>query len=141
MTARYLYICRHEAAHAVVGVYLGLQITGVMIGTYTYKGRECVGGTDFMPPGRQQRLAFGVMLAAGPAADQLYHTSDNELGGIDRRYIIGAGWGPEDFRPLIISAKAYLKGPLKAPWRELSDTLRERDVTGAEVRQIVRGLR
>lgn len=140
MPRRLKYVARHEAAHAVVGTYLGLTILSATANGDPDDG-ESAGFCSYAPIGRSQRVALGIMLAAGAVSDRISRAGRKGLEWTDRQLALGAGWGPADFPWLEAAARALLVGPLATPWDEVAALLLERDLTGREIRQLVRGLK
>lgn len=131
--ARTLATAAHEAAHAVVGCYLGLRCQGVKI---LEKKSEYAGWAAFNAPATK-RLAFGCMLAAGPSGDELRCHQDKYGWSGDLSMLRDHGFLPAEIRMLRDLAAHYLAGPLSAKWERVTEVLLHRDVSGKEVRAFV----
>jgi hypothetical protein len=122
---------RHEAAHAVVGVYLGLRLHAVRL-----VGGKWVGYAHFQTP-RSKRLQAGIMFAAGPAGDAISGVGDAEEWGGDFEEIADLWFSVGERRVLIDVATRYLQGPCKRAWQAVADELLHRDLTGREIKALV----
>ena len=131
-------VARHEAAHAAVGVYLGLTMRKAVVGGHpsdpTWQGYARF---VYRP---SKRLAFGVMTQAGPAGDMIHGTSEFGHGGAwdgDIRLANAYGFFSNDILMLRDLARFYLQGPCAWAWRRVTAALLERDVKGAEVKRLL----
>lgn len=124
----------HEAAHAAVGCYLGLRCKGVRV---TSGEPEQKGFAEFLTP-PSMRMAVGVMLAAGPAADRLRGLKSRARSRGGDFDLLEEMFMPREIAMLLDLATAYLVGPCAATWKSIADVLCDRDLTGAEVNAFVR---
>ncbi len=68
---RLLSVAKHEAAHVVVGVALGLKLREAVIGVGPWPGGLVrLGYVWFGDPGKRRKEAFSLMTAAGVAWDR-----------------------------------------------------------------------
>lgn len=134
VVTRRVNIARHEAGHAVVAVHLGVKLLRVMLDEY--------GGLTAVECPRSRDLQLGVTFAAGAAADRIGKTpaSDEQL-SVDRQLAAEHGFGKREWPALEALARAYLRGPCKHAWLAVADALMLSDLTGAQVRRIVRRYR
>ena len=118
---RSLSVARHEAAHAVVGVYLGLALRRVKVAPPERPEWE---GYAWFRYGATKRLAFGVMCAAGAAGARIHGDEAGDAG--DRALAASHGFTPKEWLMLRDLAGAYLRGPLRHCWRRVTAALLER---------------
>lgn len=131
---RLINVARHEAGHAVVAVHLGLTLHGVVL--------DAGGGETRIDCPRARDLQVGVALAAGAAADRIGKTPALEWQlSTDRKLAAEHGFGKREWPALEALARAYLRGPCKHAWLAVADALMLSDLTGAQVRRIVRRYR
>lgn len=141
MTRRALNIARHEAAHAVVGVYLGLTLRVVKLGGTTCDDQGWEGYTHFRySPAK--RLAFGAMCAAGAAGDVIHgfpasHERAPTRWSGDVALAEAHGFTPREIIMLRDLATFYLRGPCARPWRRVTAALLERDLSGPEIKRLM----
>ena len=123
----------HEAGHAVVATLCGLHVLSVRL---TCKDPGYYGYTRFRCP-ESKRYEVGVTLAAGAAADRINQAGDwgSEE---DRCLALGAGFSKRDWNHLEALARSLLRGKGKAAWLAITDALMLSDLTGAQVREIVK---
>ncbi len=122
---------RHEAAHAVVGAYLGLSLRSVKL-----IGGKCVGYTEFGCP-LSKRLQSGIMFAAGPAGDALHGLTHHYGWAGDFRELADLYFSKSERRVLIDMATRYLRGPCRRPWEAITEALLERNLTGREIKAFI----
>ncbi len=130
--ARALEDARHEAAHAVVGVYLGLRLRTVRL----TEEHNWVGYAQFYCP-RSKRLQAGVMFAAGPAGDAIHGLAHHYGWAGDYREMADLYFSAAERRVLIDMATRYLRGPCRRAWETVTDVLLHRDLSGAEIKALL----
>lgn len=140
---RCLATAQHEAAHVVVGCALGMRL-----------GRAWVRDSATAPPKGMRRddegaviwattrtdLAYAVMCAAGIAWEAL--AGDPDVARFDRRLVrehLRRAGGRADVRTAVACAAALLEARMALHAR-VSRLLAERDITGADVAEIVERL-
>lgn len=135
---------QHEAAHAVVGVYLGLPLRRVRafpptpkLTGWGYAHFVCtrVGVTTW--EGYARRLHLGIMYAAGAAGDALHGRNDPHAWRVDFGLIKEVGFSKQERRVLLDIARQYLAGPCRREWAAVTEALLERDLTGPEIKALV----
>lgn len=131
---RPLSVAQHEAAHAVVGVYLGLSLRVVRVDP---KSNAEVDGYAHFRKRKTEALPYAIMCAAGPAADAIHGRNEPESWTVDYSLIRESGFTARERRILIDIATRYLKGPCRKPWKRVTDALTERDLTGAEIKALI----
>jgi hypothetical protein len=122
---------RHEAAHAVVGVFLGLRLHWVRLldgGWHGYSHFQCP---------RSKRLQAGIMFAAGPAGDAIHGLKHHWGWGGDLGEISDLWFTAGERRVLIDMATRYLRGPCKRPWEAVTEVLMARDISGKEIKALI----
>lgn len=118
-----------------MGVFLGLALRRVRVKPLDTPQWEGYAWFRFSPT---KRLAYGVMCAAGAAADRIhYGRRFHHASAGDRELAASHGFTPREFRMLQDLAEAYLRGPLATKWEALAAALTERDLTGREVKAFV----
>lgn len=125
-------VARHEAAHAVIGVYLGLRLCRARV----TPGDTWAGYTDF-DNSRRRRLHLGIMFAAGPAGDGLYGIDAPPAWREDFRQIGDLYFSPSERVILIDMATRYLRGPCRRSWERVSEALLHRDLSGREIKALI----
>lgn len=136
MTTRQLATAQHEAAHAVVGVYLGLPLRAVRVRATA--GRPGVGeGYTHFRCTLARRLHLGVMYAAGPAADGIHGRDEPLRWGPDFDEMARLYFSTAETKILIDMATRYLRGPCRRAWAKVTDELLHRDLTGREIKALV----
>ena len=139
---RPLSVCRHEAAHAVVASHLGVKVDKVLIGeegAFSDPEHGMILGYTVFRPERKTALAYAIALAAGTAADRLFGAGDYSQ--VDKQGTIDAGFSARDWPHLVALAKNLLRGPLAKAFTAVTAALEHTDLTGAQVRRIVRRYR
>jgi hypothetical protein len=132
MTRRTPEDARHEAAHAVVGVYLGLRLHAVRL----VRDEDFDGYAYFYTP-PTLNLHAGIMFAAGAAADALHGRRTPTAWEADFELIAESGFSARERRVLIDIATRYLRGPCARAWATVTEALLERDLTGPEIKALV----
>jgi hypothetical protein len=135
---------QHEAAHAVVGVYLGLPLRRVRVEpptpALTGSGSahfDCERKNSPNWEGYARRLHLGIMYAAGAAGDALHGRDTPYHWRVDFRLIREVGFSKAERRVLLDIARQYLAGPCKREWSAVTEALLERDLTGPEIKALV----
>src|SRR5688572_2368202 len=108
---RQLPTAQHEAAHAVVGVYLGLPLRAVRVKP-PRRGYSGAGYSDFRCT-IHRRLHLGIMYAAGPAGDALCGRVEPERWSGDYQEIGRLFFSRPEVDILIDVATRYLQGPCR----------------------------
>lgn len=132
MTLRPLDVAQHEAAHAVVGVYLGLPLRAARL----RRANGLQGYTHFRCT-LARRVHLGVMYAAGPAGDAIHGRNEPQKWELDFQELDAIWFTESEIRILIDTATHYLKGPCARAWRETTEVLLHRDVTGPEIKALI----
>lgn len=135
---RPLSVCRHEAGHAVVASHLGVKIDRVLVGDADFEHPELglIKGYTIFRPEKKLALAYAVALAAGPAADRISRAGDYSTG--DRQAVLDAGFCPGDWPHFEALARNLLRGKCRLAWERVSEALVLTDLTGAQVRRMVK---
>lgn len=144
MTARDRATAQHEAAHAVVGVYLGLPLRRVRVAELspTHFGTgfahfKCARVDAPNWEGYARRLHLGIMYAAGAAGDALHGRNLPYEWRDDFKLVREVGFSKAERRVLLDIARQYLAGPCRRPWGAVTEALLERDLTGPEIKALV----
>lgn len=132
MTTRDLAVAKHEAAHVVVGVALGLRLRKAVINV---NNKSLLGYAHFRVPKRMS-MAWAITLAAGMAFERHGGDIDNAHG--DEKLLREMGYNKYGIDALTKAADAILETRSMAH-AEVTRALMYRDLTGSDIEMIARG--
>lgn len=135
---RPLHVCRHEAAHAVVACHLGVKVDKVLIGDADFVDPDhgLISGYTLFRPEKKSAVAYAIALAAGSAADRIGKTAP--LYAVDRQATLDAGFCPGDWPHFEALARNLLRGKCRTAWEKVTEALALTDLTGVQVRRMVK---
>jgi hypothetical protein len=132
---RTIRVARHEAAHAVVATMLGFQVERVFL---TNRG---TGGCVTRDPRRPCPLMLGMIAMSGHAADRKWSGVPLMLVPAgDHRIVKRLGFSGRSLPTLVALARGQVEVHAELILR-VARELKKRDLTGREVRAIIRGCR
>jgi predicted RNase H-like HicB family nuclease len=126
---RKLAVAQHEAAHAVVACALKVPVKRV-----TAKRKGDMAGYTLFNESDSESLAFGIILAAGSAGETLAKSRFRGDSG-DRQILRDLGYKRGDWATLKRLATMCLRRH-EGAWHAVTEALRDRDLTGAELLEI-----
>lgn len=130
---RQICVCRHEAAHAIVGEYLGQPVKEMKVTS------KDTGHTRFQRD-ITDPLAMGIILSAGHAAEMRWHRkSSRYISAGDGRMLKKAGFKPHSLGTLLALARTLVEMHIEAI-ETCAQALKMSDLTGRDVRRIFRSL-
>jgi hypothetical protein len=129
----------HEAAHAVVGLRLGLKLVRVAIGLKKRNGRLEHGHVTFAR-GRMDPMRDGMMTMAGTAAEQKWHRMPkSRFSSGDWRYLEERrGYKPDSILTLLALARAQVDRHAEAIELVAGALLSTGKMTGRQVAAVLR---
>lgn len=131
MSDRPLEVCRHEAAHVVVGVALGLRLRKAVIG----REGDALGYAWFTNHG--SNMAHAIMFAAGVAWDRLCNEGNSSEDAKLCRELVA---DDVTARTCVRVATVMLAGLLPAHAR-VTEALLEKDLNAKDIAKLARGER
>ena len=129
---RSIQTARHEAAHAVCAEYLGLRCVRVeLLGSFH-------GNTYFNANDKATGLTQAISVAAGSVAEHIWHRLPrNRMSRGDRR-TLGILYRRPRERAAVMAATESVVRYLATAIQRVAKELKRRDLTGREVRAIMR---
>lgn len=131
--SRSLAVAEHEAAHAVVGVWLGLSLRVVRLDPDDVD----YDGLSYFADRKKSTLEYAIMCAAGPAADAIRGRNEPEFWMHDFELIRRKGFVRSERVILVDMATRYLNGPCRSFWSTVTERLLERDLMGSELKSYI----
>lgn len=128
--SRTIEVARHEAAHVVVGVALGLHLSEAVV-----EADNMAGYALFRVP-KSKRLAWAITLAAGIAFER--RSGDEYTARGDRELLRKLGHKRHAIESLVCAADAILESRATAH-ALVTRALMQRDITGSDVEAIATG--
>jgi hypothetical protein len=129
---RTIRTARHEAAHAVCAEYFGIRCDRVeLLGSFH-------GNTYLFTKAKATCFTQGVMVSAGSVAEQLWHRQPRTVMARGDRRVLKILFTRGRERAAVMSATEALVHYARPAVEAVARELKRRDLTGREVRKLMR---